>query len=276
MQDTVAYCPRSPESTVLYSVVAQNLETFLAMRQGRERPVPGFVEREFRSILDCGVLEKGFLRLRCEACGKNRLLAFSCKNRGFCNSCGGRRMADTAAHLLDRVIPAGPVRQWVLSLPYALRFRAAFDSDLMGEVLGIFVRAVFTWLKRRAQENGILKGQCGSMVFDGVFARVDEDEPPRFYPLRPPDTRHVAAVAEQVAVRVAALLERRDGATEMEEPAMADLYGASITGTVASGPNAGKKLATFGEFRDEGFESRSSRCAMVSGFSVHAGVSIRA
>ena len=28
-------------------------------------------------------------------------------------------MADTAAHLVDRVFPRVPVRQWVLSLPYA-------------------------------------------------------------------------------------------------------------------------------------------------------------
>jgi len=29
---------------------------------------------------------------------------------------GGRRMADTAAHLVDRVLPEVPVRQWVLLL----------------------------------------------------------------------------------------------------------------------------------------------------------------
>ena len=37
-------------------------------------------------------------------------------------------MADTAAHLVDRVIPHVPVRQWVLSLPYALRYRLAYDA----------------------------------------------------------------------------------------------------------------------------------------------------
>ena len=39
----------------------------------------------------------------------------SCKSRGISPSCGGRRMADTAAHLVDHVIPDVPVRQWVLS-----------------------------------------------------------------------------------------------------------------------------------------------------------------
>jgi hypothetical protein len=94
--------------------------------------------------------------------------------------------------------------------------------------------------------------------------------------LRPPDAKEVAAVAARVAEHVAALLENRDRASEPEEPAMADLYGASITGRLATGPNAGQKVKTFGEFRDESFERQGSRCAMVSGFSVHAGVGIRA
>ena len=39
-------------------------------------------------------------------------------------------MADTAAHLVDRVFTRVPVRQWVLSLPYALRYRLAYDASL--------------------------------------------------------------------------------------------------------------------------------------------------
>jgi hypothetical protein len=58
-------------------------------------------------------------------------------------------MADSDAHLVDRVMPAVPVRQWVLSLPYSLRFRAAFDSKLLGDVLAIFVREVFASTFRR-------------------------------------------------------------------------------------------------------------------------------
>src|SRR5262245_38167473 len=78
-----AYIPRKPEETLLYRVISEQLETFLARQHQRDRPVPGFVEDEFRSFLQCGVLEYGFLRLRCETCHKDRLLAFSCKNREF-------------------------------------------------------------------------------------------------------------------------------------------------------------------------------------------------
>src|SRR5881409_1273274 len=101
-----------PKGSLLYQVVAGELETFLALQQDQEWHVPGFVEKEFRSFLDCGVLGRGFLRIACDTCKLDRVVAFSCKSRGICPSCGGRRMADTAAHLVDHVIPDVPVRQW--------------------------------------------------------------------------------------------------------------------------------------------------------------------
>ena len=75
---TPTYVPRHPEQTVLYAVVREQLETFLARARERERPVPRFVERELRRYLECGILAHGFLRVRCEACGLERLVAFSC------------------------------------------------------------------------------------------------------------------------------------------------------------------------------------------------------
>ena len=100
---TTTYAPRQPGSSVLYEVVRDHLETFLAeaseWRDGEG--VPGFVEREFRDFLRCGFLAGGFARFRCTACGWERLIAFSCKSRALCPSCGGRRMTDRAAHLVD-------------------------------------------------------------------------------------------------------------------------------------------------------------------------------
>ena len=60
-------------------------------------------------------------------------------------------MADTAAHLVDRVLPEAPVRQWVLSLPFSLRYRLAYDARLTSDVLRVFVRRVFASLRRRAR-----------------------------------------------------------------------------------------------------------------------------
>jgi hypothetical protein len=77
--DEASYRPRNPEDNPLYAVVAEHLETFLARQQERDRPVPHFVERELRAFLDCGILANGFLRVRCDACGKDRVVPFSCK-----------------------------------------------------------------------------------------------------------------------------------------------------------------------------------------------------
>jgi len=60
-------------------------------------PRPVFVVRDFRAFLDCGVPAHGFLRVPFEACGRDRIVPFSCKGRGFCPSCCGRRMAEIAA-----------------------------------------------------------------------------------------------------------------------------------------------------------------------------------
>ncbi len=148
------YARRRPEESVLYGVVQSELESFLARARERERPMPRFVERELRRFLGCGILAHGFVRVHCDACGLDRVVAFSCKGRGFCPSCGGRRMADTAAHLVERVLPEVPVRQWVLSLPFALRYRLAYDASLTTAVLGVFVRTVFASLQRRPGSIG--------------------------------------------------------------------------------------------------------------------------
>jgi Transposase zinc-binding domain len=73
--------------------------------------LPKFVKDEFDAFLECGILAHGFLRLRCAGCTHDKLVAFSCKRRGFCPSCGARRMSETAVHLVDHVISEVPVRQ---------------------------------------------------------------------------------------------------------------------------------------------------------------------
>jgi hypothetical protein len=99
------YESRRPAEDVLYQIVQAHFETFLAqaasLRDGEG--LPPFVEGEFRAFLRCGSLAGGFARFRCTGCGLDRLVAFSCKGRGFCPRCGGRRMAERSAHLVDHV-----------------------------------------------------------------------------------------------------------------------------------------------------------------------------
>jgi transposase-like zinc-binding protein len=80
------YERRSPETTNLHRVVRENLEVFLARARSRDRLVPRFVERAFRSFLRCAILAHGFLSVHCDACGHDRLVGFSCKGRGISRS----------------------------------------------------------------------------------------------------------------------------------------------------------------------------------------------
>src|SRR4029453_15950843 len=136
------YRPRDAEYTVLHQVIALHLEAFLdaVAEAGDGVGLPQFVEREFRDFLQCGVFEAGVARFQCEGCGREHLVPFSCKGRGFCPSCGGRRMAERAAHLVDHVLPDVPIRQWVLLLPYRLRYLLAWDHDLCRTVVNVYVR----------------------------------------------------------------------------------------------------------------------------------------
>jgi hypothetical protein len=106
-------------------------------------------------------------------------------------------MAGTAAHLVDRVFPRVPVRQWVLSFPHALRYRLAYDAGLVTGVLKIFTKIIFHSLIQRAAEFGATrKAQCGAVTFvqrfdsalglnlhlpmlciDGIFAADDNGNP---------------------------------------------------------------------------------------------------
>ncbi len=159
------YARHLPERTLLYALVQAHYPDFIARLEAEDRPLPEYVREEFETYLRCGVLEHGFLRVVCEHCRAERLVAYSCKKRGLCPSCGARRMAESARHLVDEVFGPRPVRQWVLSFPYPLRFLFASKPEAIGPVLGIVHRVIAGWL---ADQAGVPRdtAQCGVL---GIF-----------------------------------------------------------------------------------------------------------
>ena len=164
--DHAVYRPRNAEASVLHLVIRQHLEDFLRAAANRAdgAGLPEFVAREFREFLTCGVLAHGFARVRCGRCAFERLVPFSCKGRGFCPSCGGRRMTERAAHLVDAVLPVVPVRQWVLTLPYRLRYLLAWDHGLTRAVLAVYARTLLEFYRGQASTNGISGGHTGTLT----------------------------------------------------------------------------------------------------------------
>jgi hypothetical protein len=155
--DAGTYERRRSAQSALHRVVRENLLTlFAAIEEGFASPLPKFVRCELENYVHCGVLSRGFALLECPSCDEHKLVAFSCGGRGFCPSCFGRRMAQTAANLVDHVLPEGvPLRQFVLTLPFELRARIAYDRELMGGVGRVFVGTVLGFYTRKTCERDI-------------------------------------------------------------------------------------------------------------------------
>ncbi len=301
-----AYLPRRPTETVLYGLVREHLASFLAFtREHYEGGLPGYVERELRAYLKCGVFAEGFTRVHCDTCGHDLLVAFSCHGRSVCPSCCGRRMANTAAHLVDRVLPDVPVRQYVLSLPYELRQLAAFKADVLTAVARIFVEAVFAVYRQRAKRAGLEDAQCGAvtfvqrfgslnlnvhfhvMVLDGVFVRDPSGRGrPVFHASGPPTPADLQAVVLGTQRRCAAWLRRRGhlDSRPAEERSNEPPAQTAIEGCAAIAMGRGQ-VATLarrdgdaGDRDDEEQAPLGKPMAAVEhdGFNLHAGVRVEA
>jgi hypothetical protein len=133
------YNPRHPERKLLCQTVAEHCETWLELAsagqfdgQGDHRSSKPYVRKAFAEYLEFGIFAHGSALARCGDFGHDHLVALSCKGRGLCPSCTTRRMAETAAHLSDHVVPRLPVRQWVLSVPKRLRYFMQRDGAVLG------------------------------------------------------------------------------------------------------------------------------------------------
>ncbi len=297
------YVRHRPERTLLYQLVRDYYPAFKAHLAAQGSTLPPYVEREFEDYLECGRLEHGFLRVRCDSCHAEHLVAFSCKRRGFCPSCGARRMAESAALLVDEVFPEQPVRQWVLSFPFPLRFLFASRPEVMTGVLGIVYRCIATHLikkagfsRKTAQAGAVtLIQRFGSalnlnvhfhMLFlDGVYVERP-DGSLRFRWVRAPTSAELAGLTKTLARRIGHHLEHqglleRDAENsyladdELELGAMAQLQSSSITYRIAVGPQQGRKVFTLQTLPacEEPFDTGVGK---VAGFSLHAGVAARA
>jgi hypothetical protein len=291
-----------PEESLLYKIIAENLETFLAQVQREAgHPLPDFVEKEFREYLKCGILAYGFLRLKCEACQNEHFIAFSCKRRGFCPSCCGRRMSETAIHLVDHVFPHKPVRQWVLSFPIPIRLVLAVKPKIMAEVLNITNNAISRFLTgkagltRKTGKTGAvtLIQRFGSAVnlnvhfhqlfIDGAYELDEDMRPTRFHATPAPSRREVEDVLKEIVHRTLRLLEKRgilikDDQNPQLQIADDDTFSKLQAGSAhyrfATGPNKGKKAFTLHAVPDQDHEQLKGLVANISGFSLHAGVAV--
>jgi hypothetical protein len=79
--DPPGYARHRPESTLLYQLVEQHYPAFRDLRSEAGRPLPDYVKVEFEAYLQCGRLEEGFLRVRCEHCHAEKHVAMNWARR---------------------------------------------------------------------------------------------------------------------------------------------------------------------------------------------------
>jgi hypothetical protein len=205
-------------------------------------------------------------------------------------------MADTAAFCVDYLFPQVPARQYVLSLPYALRFKMAYSADATTVVLGAFISAINSDLRRRARKRK-LRGrlQTGSLtvvqrfgsslnlnvhfhaiVMDGVYAERP-DGSMLFHPLPAPSDEDIARLARAVCRKVTRHLGQLTGEDKDQQVTLDHLANASVQGLVATGPRRGCRVLRLGGTGEDAEAAiTGKRCAEVAGFNVHANVRVGA
>lgn len=129
------YKPRRPEKSVLFEIIKKHYSTWC---KNSKDPIPEYIDNEFKDYLGCGILAKGFACAHCDHCHSDFFIAFSCKGRGICPSCNTKAMVETAANLIDNVIPCLPIRQFVMSFPMRIRYYLQTNAILQ-DVLRIVV-----------------------------------------------------------------------------------------------------------------------------------------
>ena len=258
--------------------MSKGLPQFMAAAAQADREVPEFIARELERYLECGHYEGGFAQVTCRSCGHRHVVGFSCKGRSVCPSCAGRRMADLSCHLVDRVLPFVPYRQFVITFPPPLRFMLAFDSTLLGKAIECFVRAVSHWQRSEAKRRYGLRGvSCAvtaavtgvqrfgsalnlnlhlhSLFPDGVWEKRSGGLV--FRKLGRPTADELRDIGWRTCRRLIDHLRRKgqwiDGGDVGEphlddedfaarEPLLAEVYGASMRGRLALGPGRGHRV----------------------------------
>jgi hypothetical protein len=309
------YVRRQPEKTALYRVMQQHLLTFEQEWSDKSDggTLPKFVLDELDGYMSCGILGRGFAHLYCGSCGEHHVVAFSCKGRAVCPSCLGRRMSAGAANLVDHVLPDVPIRQFVVTMPFPLRFPLAFDGELLRQVLRLFTDTVTAWYRKRQVARGLPEGETGAataiqransdlrlsphfhtLFLDGVYGPDRDGKGHMFHPAPAPSQEEIEQLVERASKRILRFLQRRgvitlvtapgDGEVTVvtdetmgeKDPLLARLLAAATAGVEPAGPASKRAPIRIVLDSDERPVGKGALCGQSHGFNLQAATRVAA
>jgi hypothetical protein len=212
-----------------------------------------------------------------------------------------RRAAERSAHLVDRVIPIVPVRHWVLTFPFRVRYLLAWSHELLLEVLRVFADALLSFYRDQAEAKGIV-GKAGMITIsqrfggsgnlnphghvsalDGVFSER-KDGSLQFHEASVPKQKDITVLCSIIRARVLDLFVKKDllaadaeAGTDPfveDEPLLAQLSGASASSVVAAGPRAGSPVLRLRTLPAKVQTRKREHSAHIDGFDLHAGAAL--
>ncbi|MBF5043284.1 MULTISPECIES: transposase [Myxococcaceae] len=155
----------------MYAAVRENLATLISEADAVGRGLPRYVQRDFTRYLDCGQLANGFARVRCEACGDELQVAFSCKGRGVCPSCNHALVPDGVFTQEGAFVPLPPPTQ-----PEVERLLARVRRRVLALLAA---RGV---LEAEAEDDSLERYRAHSLRGQLALLRLDVRAPPRQQP----------------------------------------------------------------------------------------------
>ena len=194
------------------------------------------------------------------------------------------------------MLPPAPLRQWVLTVPFAWRARLAYDGELLGAVTRVCVSTILGFYTARMKKEGIAQGQSGAVVvvqrtssdlklnphlhilfLDGVYRELDA-ETVGFTALPHLSTREVGEVLEKTCLRIVKGLRRRDlladGALEPQTEAQEGLSSLAASAVSGQSPPAGpewrRKSLPLPPLVPAPLGFDKPLCASLDGFTLHA------
>jgi len=137
--------PRHRPCAPLWQCLQEHFDRFLDAYEERYQSRFGFlrpiIPEVVNKFLDCGDLERGFARVRCDHCKHEYLLAFSCirlrqgyggqEGRWFCPSCHQKKVQIFGALLSETILFPVPHRHFTFGIPKLLRPYFRYDRSLL-------------------------------------------------------------------------------------------------------------------------------------------------